>query len=655
MSKAVWTPKASEIEDTRLFQWMKKLGYRQYDDFYDKSVADISWFWDEAVKDMSLDWFRPYDKVLDVSEGVPWPSWFVGGKLNVGHMAVDQWLDDPDVCEQPALIWEGENGEVQQYTYKALARWINQVANGLRSQGIQKGDRIVLYMPMLPETVVAMMAISKLGAIFTPAFSGYGPEAVAKRVESAGAKMLITADGTYRRGKVVPMKANADEAVKNASTLEKMVVVQRADCAVTWHKNVDITWAALESGAEYFAAEEMDSQDPCMLLYTSGTSGRPKGIVHTHSGFPIKAAFDAGYTMDLQQNDRLFWLTDMGWMMGPFLVYGALLNGAAMVLYEGSPDYPQPDRLWQLVESHHITHLGISPTLIRSLMNHPEHWFADRDLRSLRGIASSGEPWNQGPWMWLFEKIGQSRIPIYNYSGGTEVSGGILGNVPVKPIAPVGFNTALPGMDADVFDSEGKSVRGEIGELVLKQPWVGMANGFWQEPERYENTFWNRWPNTWVHGDWVEVDEEGFWYITGRSDDTLKIAGKRLGPAEMESILVDHPDVVEAAMVGVPDEVKGEAAICFVVLRSEATADNQLRQDLIDQVAEQLGKALKPKAVYCVSDLPKTRNAKVMRRVIRAAYLDEDAGDLSALENPEAVDAISGAVSHTEEGKEEKS
>lgn len=647
--KAAWIPDQEQIEQTRLFQFMKKAGYRDYDTFYDKSIEDISWFWGNAVEDMGLEWFQKYDKVLDLSRGVKWPSWFVGGKINVAHIAVDQWLDHPSVRNQPAMVWEGENGEVRTYSYLELSQWVNRVANGLLNHGITKGDRVALYMPMIPETTVAMLALSKIGAVFTPAFSGYGADAVAKRLDAAGAKMLITADGFLRRGKEVPMKEEADKALSLSDSAEKVVVVRRLGREIPWKDDHDLEWADLERGRDECPTEEMNSDDAFMLIYSSGTTGRPKGIVHTHSGFPIKSAFDAGYGMDVKEGDVLFWLTDMGWMMGPFLVYGALLNGATLMMYEGSPDFPNPDRLWKLVESHKVNHLGISPTLIRVLMKHGEKWFEDRNLSSLRSIGSTGEPWNSEPWLWLFNKVGKSRIPIFNYSGGTEIGGGILANLMLKPIAPVGFNASLPGMDADVYNTDGKAVHGEVGELVIKQPWVGMANGFWQEPDRYEKTYWERWENTWVHGDWVEIDEEDFWYITGRSDDTLNVAGKRLGPADIESILVEHPSVVEAGIVGVPDEVKGEAAVCFVVLKPGFSPSGvQLSKELLNLVAERLGKALKPKAIHFVGDLPKTRNAKVMRRVIRSAYLGLESGDLSALENPEAVTAIREAASARE-------
>ncbi|GAX89582.1 AMP-binding protein [Effusibacillus lacus] len=639
-SKAVWVPDQSLIESTRLYQWMKQLGFDDYESFLQASVKDIAWFWQEAERVLGIEWFRPYETTLDLSKGIKWPDWYVGGQLNVVHNAVDKWAKNPATSQQTALVWEGDDGTVKRYTFAELSSWVARVALGLRKQGIDKGDRISIYMPMIPETVVVMLAAAKIGAMFSPAFSGYGADAVATRLNAATAKMLVTADGFLRRGKAVPMKEEADKAAAMAPSVEKVVVVRRLGRDIPWTEGRDMDWSELDSATGAASTQIMNSSDPLMLLYTSGTTGKPKGAVHTHAGFPLKAAFDAGICMDLKQGDTLFWVTDMGWMMGPFMIFGALLNGAAAVLYEGSPDYPEPDRLWKLTADHRVTHLGISPTLIRSLMKHGESWVKKHDISSLRVIGSTGEPWNPEPWMWLFERVGNSRIPIFNYSGGTEISGGILGNVLVRPIGPVTFNSPLPGMDVQVYDEHGQPVRNTVGELVIKQPWVGMTNGFWQEPERYESAYWNRWPDTWVHGDWVTLDDEGFWTITGRSDDTLNVAGKRLGPAEVESVLVGHPAVLEAGTIGVPDELKGEVAVCFVVLRPGHEMTDKLRQELLDLVADKLGKALRPKTLYFVNDLPKTRNGKILRRAMRAAYLDKDAGDLSSLENPDAVETV---------------
>jgi len=639
-TKAVWFPSKEWIESTRLYQWMQKLGYDDYDRFFEASVQDITWFWHEAVEELGIEWFQAYTATLDLSQGVKWPKWFVDGKINVVHNALDKWAQNPVTSEQCALVWEGDDGSVRRYTFKQLSDWVACVAHGLKQQGIKKGDCISIYMPMIPETVVIMLAAAKIGALFSPAFSGYGAEAVATRLNAASAKVLVTADGFLRRGKVVKMKEEADRAAALAPSVEKMIVVRRLGLEIPWQADRDIEWGAVESADPLSYTEVMSVQDPLMLLYTSGTTGKPKGTVHTHAGFPLKAAFDAGMGMNVKQGDTLFWFTDMGWMMGPFLVFGAMVNGATAMLYEGTPDYPEPDRLWKLIAEHGVSHLGISPTLVRSLMKYGESWVQKHDLSCLQVIGSTGEPWNPEPWKWLFEKVGNKRIPIFNYSGGTEISGGILGNVLLKPIAPTTFNSPLPGMAVSVYDETGKHVINQVGELVIQQPWVGMTNGFWGDPERYKEAYWSRWPDTWVHGDWVVLDEEGFWTITGRSDDTLNVAGKRVGPAEIESALVNHNAVLEAGAIGVPDDLKGEAAVCFVVLKPDKTPTPQLKKELLDTVADNLGKALRPKDIHFVSDLPKTRNAKVMRRAIRAAFLDKETGDLSSLENANAVDVI---------------
>jgi acetyl-CoA synthetase len=382
------------------------------------------------------------------------------------------------------------------------------------------------------------------------------------------------------------------------------------------------------------------AEDILMVIYTSGTTGRPKGAIHTHCGFPIKAAQDMAFGTDLHPGQTLYWMTDMGWMMGPWLVFGGLLLASTFFLYDGAPDFPGPDRLWAMVERHHITHLGVSPTLIRALISFGEEPFLNHDLSSLRFFASTGEPWNPGPWMWLFEKVGQGKRPIINYSGGTEISGGIVMGNPILPLKPAAFSGPCPGIAADVFDEQGRPVREQVGELVIKAPWIGMTRGFWKDPERYQETYWSRWQNVWVHGDFAAVDADGMWYILGRSDDTIKIAGKRLGPAEAESILVSHPEVVEAAAIGIPDEIKGSSLVVFCVLTPGRQPEDQLRDELKGMLVKSLGKPLAPKEVFFVSDLPKTRNAKVMRRMVRAAYLGQDPGDTSSLVNPEAVEEI---------------
>jgi acetyl-CoA synthetase len=500
---------------------------------------------------------------------------------------------------------------------------------------------VAVFLPMIPEAAVVTLACSKIGAVYTPIFSGFASEAVATRVQDCEAKLLVTADGFSRRGGLVRMKQVADEAAAHCPTVEHLLVVRRAACPVSWQASRDVWWHESPPGeSETPATEAMEADEPFMIIYTSGTTGRPKGTVHAHSGFPIKAAQDLAFHFDLQPEDTLFWFTDMGWMMGPWEILGALSLGATCLLYEGAPDWPHPGRLWELVERHRVTILGLSPTTVRALMRHGEAPVHQHHLGTLRVLGSTGEPWTPDAYRWYFEQAGQARCPIINYSGGTEVSGGIVGGTVLQPCKPCAFTGPCLGMAAEIFDAEGRPVRRQVGELVITKPWVGMTQGFWRDPQRYLDTYWSRWPQVWVHGDWATTDEDGFWYILGRSDDTIKIAGKRLGPAEVEAILTGHKAVSEAAAIGVPHPVKGEALVCFVVLRQGWKAGEALSDELASRVAEQLGKPLKPAAVYVVPDLPKTRNAKILRRVIRAAFLGQDPGDLSSLENPQAVSAV---------------
>lgn len=639
MSKAVWFPSDDYIKKTRLYQLMSQSGFTSYDDYYKYSISDISSFWDSAIKSLNIEWYQPYVQVLDLSNGIMYPEWFVNGKLNVVHNALDKWALNESTKNENALIWESDDGEIVSYTFFELYEEVNRVANGLVALGLKEKDIVTIYMPMIPETVIAMLAISKIGAIFSPAFSGYKSDAVATRINAAKAKYLITADGFKRRGKTINLKTEADKAALSSPSIEKVIMVKRTNEEVHWTDR-DVLWDDLRSNKSTFETRKTNGNDPYMIIYTSGTTGKPKGALHSHHGFPLKSAFDAGICMDVCQGDTLFWYTDMGWMMGPFMVYGGLINGATILMFEGTPDYPTPSRIWEIVERHQVTHLGISPTLIRSLMNLDEKYATSNDLSTLKMIGSTGEPWNEDPWMWLFDKVCRRKIPIFNYSGGTEISGGIFGNVLVKPIAPVSFNAALPGMDVEVYNENGHPIRNEVGELVLRQPWVGMTNGFYNENDRYEETYWSRFENTWVHGDWVILDDEGFYTITGRSDDTLNVAGKRIGPAELESVFVEHEAVIEAGVIGIPDEIKGEQPIAFVVIKDGYKDLELLKEEIIQHAIDRLGKAIAPRTVHIVEDLPKTRNAKVMRRAIKAAYLNKDAGDLSALENPHVVDQI---------------
>ncbi|HXH25212.1 MAG TPA: AMP-binding protein [Vicinamibacterales bacterium] len=642
----VWWPTPAHVEGSRLKAFMDRHGIGTYDELLRRSVDEPEWFWPAVLDDLQIEFYEPYSTIVDTSRGIPWTRWCVGGRLNIVHNCLDKWIGTA-VEHRAALRWEGEEQIARTVTYGDLYRTVNRCANALRQLGVAKGDRVALFMPMSPELVAAFFAALKLGAIVLPLFSGYGADAVATRLRDAGVTVLFTSDGFYRRGQRVTLKATADEAIRRAPSVQHVVVAARLGHGAAMSPR-DHAWDDLvESQPDTGPTERTEAEDPLMIIYTSGTTGRPKGAVHTHCGFPIKAAQDMVHAFDVHAGETMYWVSDMGWMMGPWEVLGMTLLAGTVVLYDGALDHPDSDRLWAIVERHRVNILGVSPTLVRALMRHGDAPVRAHDLTSLRILGSTGEPWNPEPWRWLFDVAGGGRLPIINYSGGTEVSGGLVAGNVLTPLKPAAFAGPPPGIAADVVDEEGRPVRNQVGELVVRKPWIGMTRGFWNDRERYIETYWSRFPDVWVHGDWAAIDEDGLWYILGRSDDTIKVAGKRLGPAEVESILVDHPAVAEAAAIGVPDELKGQALVCFCVLRAGREASPRLAEELGALVAERLGKPLKPRAVEFVSDLPKTRNAKIMRRVIRSAYLGEPAGDLSSLENPAAVDAIQAVASHS--------
>ncbi len=641
--RVAWTPSPAYLQRSRLKRFIEHRGMASLPELQAWSEQDPGGYWDAAVKELALEFSRGYDRALDRSNGIPWARWFEGGAFNYVTNALDRWID-AGRGDDAALIWEGDDGAVTRWSFSELAEETNRVGNALRELGVERGDRVGIFLPMLPETVATVLACGRIGAIFTPMFSGYGPDAVAMRLKDAGAKLLVTADGFYRRGGGVPMKAVADVALADAPSVESVLVVRRSGEDIAWSEGRDHWYhEVVGRQSDELAAVETDASEPYMIIYTSGTTGKPKGALHCHAGFPIKAAHDLAFCFDLHADDTLFWMTDLGWMMGPWLIGGGLMLGAAIVLFEGTPDYPNPDRLWEIIERHKVTVFGVAPTAVRALMPKGTEWPRRHDLTSLRVLGSTGETWNPGPWQWYFEEIGGGERPVINYSGGTETGGGIVGGNTLGDIKPCSFSGPVPGMAAEVVDEAGQRVRGAVGELVIQQPWVGMTQGFWNDPERYLETYWSRFPDTWVHGDWAEVDADGFWYIRGRSDDTLKVAGKRIGPAEVESAAVAHEAVQEAAAIGLPHEVKGESVHVFCVLRPGFEASDPLAEEVRRSIGKQLGAALRPEEVRFVRDLPRTRNAKIMRRVIRAAYLDQPVGDVMALENPAAVEEIRSA------------
>jgi len=641
VSAPVWAPATSEeAAATNVGRFMAAHDIADFDELVRRSIDEPEWFWDAVVRFLDLEWFSPYENVLDISDGIAWARWFTGGTVNLAHNCVDRWATSEP--ERTAIVWEGEDGAVRTWSFAELRAQADGLAALLERRGIGHGDVVGIFLPMLPETVATLLAVAKLGAVFLPLFSGYGSAAVATRLADASAKAVVTADGTYRRGAVVPMVHVARQAVSRVRSVHTMVIVPRLGERVEQFPGPEVLWPRVTG--RQFATRPVDSEHPLFIAYTSGTTGRPKGSVHVHGGWLAKVAEEGAFQTDLGRDDTLFWFTDMGWIMGPWEVTAALANGATLALYEGAPDHPGPDRLWAYLERHRVTVLGISPTLIRALMTYGDAPVKEHDLAALRILGSTGEPWNEHPWRWYFEVVGGGRCPVINISGGTEVGACFLSPHPVSPLKPMSLGGPALGMAVDVYDDGGKPLRGAVGELVCTRPWPGMTRGLLNDPDRYLETYWSRWPDVWVHGDWASIDADGDWYLHGRSDDTIKVAGKRLGPAEVESVLVSHPAVVEAAAVGIPDELKGEALWGFVVLAPGVQPGDALRAELSGLVADRLGKSFKPSAIRFTAALPKTRNAKVLRRAIRAATLGQDPGDLSALEDPATIDAVRAAT-----------
>jgi acetyl-CoA synthetase len=622
--EVIWRPTPEVLDRANVVRLMRSCGIEDYPELLRRSQEEPAWFWPAVVEDLGLEFFEPWEQVVDRSRGPEWATWFVGGKLNVAWNCVHRWARGPRATDV-ALTFQGEAGERRSLTFVQLSGEVTRLAETLVGLGVEPGDRVALYLPMSPEAAIASHACAHIGAVQVPVFSGFAAAAVAQRLLDAEAKVVVTCVSSRRRGRELPMLEIVEEARQEAPSVEHVV-------AAPWDDLVAECPGTLEALA-------VDSEHPYLLAYTSGTTGRPKGVVHVHGGFLVSIAREAAYQADAHPGDAVHFVTDMGWIMGPWTVVGAGALGCSVVFAEGAPDWPH-DRLWRLVEEERVNVLGVSPTLIRALIPHGE---PRADLSSLRTIVTTGEPWNPDPYRWLFEHVGGGRCPIINISGGTEVGACFLSPTPATPIKTCSLGGPALGLAMDVFDPEGRSLVGteEVGELVCRQPWPGMTRGFWRDPERYLDTYWRRFPGVWTHGDWASVDEDGYWFLHGRSDDTLNIAGKRIGPAELESAAVAHPAVSEAAAVGVPHSIKGEVPWLFCVLAPGAEATEE---DVGRLVAAELGKAFAPERVVFVPALPKTRSAKIVRRAVRAVALGDDPGDLSAVENPEAVDAIAAAL-----------
>jgi acetyl-CoA synthetase len=616
----VWTPSEDVLDRANVVRLMRRHGCSTYRELVARSIEDPEWFWPAAVEDTGIELYEPWSEVVDLSRGPEWATWFRGAKLNIAWNCVHRWRSD-----RAAAVFRGEDGARRELTFAQLSDAVTRLAERLVQLGVEPGDRVAIYLPMSPEAAIASHACAHVGAVQVPVFSGFAAPAVAQRLVASGAKAAITARSSLRRGKTVPMLAILEEAGRQAPALEHVIVAP-------WDDEVAGCPGTLEPLA-------VEAEHPYLLTYTSGTTGKPKGVLHVQGGFLVSIAREACYQADAGPDDVVHFSTDMGWIMGPWTVVGCGAMGASLVFAEGAPDWP-PDRLWRLVEEERVTILGCSPTLVRALIPHGE---PRSDLSSLRVFVTTGEPWNPEPYRWLFEQVGESRVPIVNITGGTEVGAVFLGSSIAEPIKACSVGGPALGMAMDVVDPDGRSLvrTGDVGELVCRKPFPGMTRGFWDDPERYLDTYWRRFPGIWTHGDWASVDGDGYWFLHGRSDDTLNIAGKRIGPAEIESAAVAHPAVTEAAAVGVPHEVKGEVAWVFCVL---APGRSATPEEVAGLVAADLGKAFAPDRVVFVPALPKTRSAKIVRRAVRATALGTDPGDLSSVENPETLDEISAAL-----------
>jgi acetyl-CoA synthetase len=647
--RVIWEPYGDYLEKSNVRRFMDAHGISGYEELVERSVTDVAWFWEEALRDLGVEWDEPYETILDESRGFPWARWFVGGKLNIVRNCIDRHIE-AGRGEVAALEWVSEGGERRTVTYAELDRQVCRLANAMRAAGVSRGDTVGLYMPMVPELVVVFYATLKIGAVLIPVFSGFGAHALATRLQDGASRIVFTADGSVRRGKPFGLKPEVDRAVEEYPGIETVVVVDRlgsearatAGMDVAMRPGRDVWWDEfLDGQAETSETESLEAEHRSMIIFTSGTTGRPKGTVHTHGGCLAQMAKELGYAFDVKPDDVFFWLTDIGWMMGPWELIGVHFFGATVVFFEGAPDWPHAGRIWEAAAQLRATHLGISPTAVRLLMkegpDNPDRY----DLSSLRYLGSTGEPWDPDSYMWLFERVGGGRIPIINISGGTEIVGCFLMPLPISSLKPTTLRGPMLGMAIDCVDDDALPVRGELGYLVCRRPAPSMTKGFLNDPERYLETYFGRFgTDLWFHGDWAYVDSDGFWFLRGRADDTIKVSGRRTGPAEVEAALIEHPAVSEAAAIGVPHEIKGEALVCFVVLNPAFEESEDLRAELKQQVVTALGKTLRPEDVRFVDALPKTRSGKIVRGVIRRAYVGEELGDLSSVDNPNALTGV---------------
>ncbi len=632
----VWKVENLQVESLPVE--LKYWPIKRYMDIYKKSIDDMEEFWEQEAR--KLDWFGTWDRVLYWDP--PFAKWFPGGMLNASYLCVDRHLKTWR-RNKVAIYWEGENGEERTLSYSQLYREVNRLAVALKELSVRDGDRVAIYLPMIPELPIAMLATARIGAIHTVVFSGFSSMALADRVNETEAKVVITADGGFRRGKTIQLKKIVDEALENTPSVEKVIIVKRTGQEIKMKEERDSWYHEIVKHTEkYVSPLPIESTHPLYVLYTSGTTGKPKGVVHSTGGYLVYINSIYEWVFDIKE-DSVYWCTaDVGWVTGhSSIVYAPLMHGASIVVYEGAPDYPKPDRWWRIIEDYKVTIFYTSPTAIRMFMRLGDEWIKKHDLSSLTILGSVGEPINPEAWMWYFKHIGGERCPIVDTWWQTETGGVMISPAPgigLVPLKPGSATFPLPGIDADVVDDKGKVVPpGLRGYLIIKKPWPGMLMTVYKNPDRYKQTYWSRFPNVYYAGDYCMKDEEGYFWLLGRADEVLKIAGHRLGTMELESAIVSHPAIAEAAVTSKPHEIKGETIVVFAILKKGYDPSEELEKDLMNHLRKTIGPIATPEQMYFVSKLPKTRSGKIMRRVLKALVSDRPIGDITTLEDETSI------------------
>jgi acetyl-CoA synthetase len=635
--KRIFEPSKTLVDETNIKKWMDQHDISDYDDLLEKAEENPEWFWNDLA--MDLEWYKPYKKTFEWNP--PHAKWFLEGKFNIIHNALDRHANGTNK-DKTAFLWESESGEVRRISYNELYIEVNKFANALKTLGINKGDTVSIYLPMIPELPIAMLACAKIGAIHSVVFSGFWAKAFQDRINDAESKVAITADGFPRRGKILNLKENVDKILENTPSIKNLIVVNHADVPVKMKKDRDIWWhEIMENMDNECSTEEMDPEDPLFILYTSGTTGKPKGVVHVHGGYAVGVYSTLKFVFDIKKDDIWWCAADIGWITGhSYIVYAPLLMGVTSIIYEGTPEYPDPGRIWSMIEKYGVSVFYTAPTTVRMFMKFGEKWPAKHDLSSLRLLGSVGEPINPEAWIWYYKIIGKEKCPIMDTWWQTETGMHLITPLPVSKLKPGSAVKPFPTVKADIIDDDGNSLVGNGGHLVIKSTWPSMFRTLYKDPDRYIDAYWSRFENTYLSGDVARKDEDGYFWIQGREDDVLNVAGHRISTAEVESALVSFPGVAEAAVVGKPDEIKGEEVCAFVVLKQNYNADENLESLLRHHVRCEIGPIATPVCVNMVSDLPKTRSGKIMRRVIKAKVKGEPVGDISTLANPEAVDEI---------------